>query len=155
MATMRDDALAVALALGEKLDHGLLVDDLRRRARRALASRPSAMNFDGLGAGGCGPLVGVVVGLVADERAVGVVRERHADLDEVVEAAQGADALGQGVVAVAAAEGGEGLGEVLGGVGDAGARAHLVVGLLVGAAHAGGAQAEAAGDDEDVFLAGP
>ena len=125
----------------------MLVDDPHAHALglglEALAHEPA-----GLGPGRRGPLVGVVVGLVADERPVRLVRERHAGLDEVVETPQRADALDQGRVAVAAAERRQRPGEVLGRVRHARAGAHLVVRLLVRAAHAAGAKGKPAGDDE-------
>ncbi len=89
------------------------------------------MYFGSLGAGGGRTLEGVVVGLVADIRALGIVRERNARLHEVVELPQRALALGKRDIAVAAAERGQRSREVHRGVGDGGAGAHLVVGLLV------------------------
>ena len=103
--------------------------------------------------GRSGPLPGVVVGLVADVRAVAVVGEGDAEADEMEEGLDRALGFGQGDVAVHGAARGQVAGHVGGGVRDVAGERQLVIGLLVRAGLGRRPRPEAAGDDGDVGLA--
>ena len=103
-------------------------------------------------AAGGGALARVVVGLVADVLAEGVVGEGDAEIDQLVEAARAHGGLDERDVAVHGAAGEERFGHAADGVGFAPGEGELVVGLLVRAGVARRSHVHALGDDGDVLL---
>ena len=106
-----------------------------------------------LRAGGCGALPRIVVGLVTDVCAEGIVREGDADAAEVEEGGSGAEGFDVGGVAVHHAALEERFGEVHGAVRFGAENAELVVGLLVRTGVVGRAVAKLVHDDGDVLHA--
>ena len=128
------DLPGVAGTDGEQMGRLLVVEHadivLFHLSLQAFAHEPARFRP---GAGG--PLGGVVVRLVAYERAQRICREGHAGADQMVEFTERVDPLGQRQVTVAGPPGAERLGECFGAVRYIRARAELVVGLFVRSAH--------------------
>ena len=107
----------------------------------------------GFRAGGCGALARIMVGLVSDVCAEGVVRERDADAAEIKEGRSGAEGFHIGCIAMHHAALEERFGEIHGAVWLVSENAELVVSLLVRAGIVGSAVAKAIYDDGNVFHA--
>ncbi len=104
-------------------------------------------------AGGCCALAWIVVGLVADIRAEGIVRKRDADAAEIEEGRSGAEGLDVGRVPMHHAALEERFGEIHGTVRLGSKDTELVVGLLVRTGIVGSAVAKAIYDDGDILHA--
>ena len=97
------------------------------------------------------PLPGIVVGLVADELAVGIPGKGYAQVDQANEGPGRKAGFDQGEVAVHAPAGEVRFGHHGGCIGVVAAHRELVVGLLVAAGVDRGAHLKALGDDQHVF----
>ena len=136
--------------LGKETDHQMLVEELDTAAPGA-CFQLLRHGLRGQRTDGGAPQRGIVIGLVADERAVAVGREGDAGLDEVHEGSYRVGCFGEGDVAVGRFAIKESLCHLLHTVLVVAGERELVVGLLVAACVAGGAGEAVLGDNHDLF----
>ena len=148
-----DDAFGAVLRLvRQQGDGGMAVEDGRSMALDFLQKAFEHV-MGSLWACGCCALAWIMVGLVSDVCAEGIVGERDADSAEIEEGRSGAEGFDVGRVAMHHAALEKRFGEVHGAVRFAAENAELVVGLLVRTGIVGRAVAKTIDDDGDILHA--
>ena len=143
-------ALAAAAPDGQQRHHVAFLADFDVAALGLADQRPAHLARR-IGADGGGALARVVIGLVADELAHGVLGKGHPHGYQVEEGPGRQAGLDQSQIAMHGAAGEVGVGHEAGRIGIGAAQREFVIGLLVTAGVDGGAHFEALGEDEDVL----